>query len=713
MLKQSKKILSTIMVIVMVLAGVPLSGFVGLELPALDWGIKASAISSSGQCGPNVTYTYNSSTKELVISGEGPMIDYQYESASPFYYSDIKSVVIEDGVTTIGDWSFYNCYSLASVILPESITSIASSAFFNTGYYNNSLNWENNVLYIGKYLIKANTSLSGSYVIKEGTKLIADYAFASCTYLETIKIPESVNFIGVEILKNTAWFNYRDKGLIVLDGWAYGYKGSDENVTITFDETVKNITDEAFKNRSNVVAFEVDADNPYLLSENGVLFTKDKTELIAAIANNIGSEYAIPDTVEIIHSDAFYNCNSLWKITIPASVKSIGTDAFYKSNWYNRSVYITDLEAWCKIDFADWFANPMCYSDYSTLYINGVAQSNITIPATITEIKPYAFYYCDSIKTLTIPDSVTTIGDYAFYSCYNLTSVTIPDSVITIGYGAFFDCDGLTSVTLGDSVTTIGNSAFQSCNNLTSVTLGDSVTTIDDSAFDNCNRLTTITIPDSVTTIGDYAFYDCNGLTSVTIGDSVTTIGEWAFYNCDGLTNITLPDTVETIGYRAFADCNNLTNITLSKNLKSIGNYAFSGCPLKDVYYPGSQEDWDAVSKGYNSELTNADLFLMHKHDYTITVTTQPTCTQAGEALYECALGDSKTVTLPALGHTWDEGKITANSTCNYGGTKTYTCTVCFGTKSETIATLDHDYQLISGTDPTCTKNGYEVYRCT
>ena len=103
----------------------------------------------------------------------------------------------------------------------------------------------------------------------------------------------------------------------------------------------------------------------------------------------------------------------------------------------------------------------------------------------------------------------------------------------------------------------------------------------------------------------------------------------------------------------------------------------------------------------------------MHKHDYTVTVTTQPTCTTEGTALYQCALGDSKTVTLPALGHTWDEGKITANSSCYYGGTKTYTCTVCFATKTETIETLDHDYQLISSTDPTCTKNGYDFYRCT
>ena len=829
MLKTSKKILSVLMVILLVTTAVPLSSFVGLELPAFDLGIRASAISSSGTCGENVTYTYNSSTGQLVISGTGSMTDYDdYHNWSPFYDSYIKSVVINDGVTTIGSYAFYcsdsltsitipdsvttigsytfydcdsltsitipdsvtsigyyafrECYNLASITISDGVTNIGGWAFYNTAYYRTNSNWENNVLYIGDYLIDTRESLSGSYAIKEGTKAIADYAFQNCTsltsitipdsvttignyifswcsaietltvgsglkeipthafqdltalktvnlsegiekigdyafggctYLETINIPDSVTFVGIEILKNTAWFNYRGKGLVVLDGWAYGYKGSDDNVTITFDETVKGVADEAFKNRSNIVAFEVDARNPYLLSENGVLFTKDKTELIAAIANNIGPEYVIPDTVERIHSDAFYNC-LLYKITIPASVKSIGTDAFYISYSIPTLVYITDFEAWCRIDFASATANPL-YRNGSTLYINGIAQSNITIPDTITEIKPYVFEYCISLTSITIPDSVTTIGDDTFRNCYNLTSITIGDSVTTIGDRAFYDCYNLTSVTIPDSVTTIGDSAFNDCNGLTSVTIGDSVTTIGEWAFSNCYGLTSITIPDSVTTIGNTAFYSCNSLTSVTIGDSVTTIGNSAFSSCYGLTSITIPDSVTVIDNYVFAYCNNLTSITLGKNLQTIGDSAFYDCSkLRDVFYPGSQEDWDAVNiYSNNSYLTNADLFLMHKHNYTVAVTKHPTCTVAGEALYTCVHGDTKTEVIQPLGHTWDEGKITANSTCSKGGKKTYTCTVCFDTKYETIETLDHNYQLISSYNPTCTKDGYEVYRCT
>ena len=882
-MKYLKKILASLLVVVMVLTAAPLSGFVGFELPDFDFGIKASALSSSGSCGPNVTYTYNSETKELVISGSGSMNNYFSSSDSPFNYSDIKSVVIEDGVTTIGDRAFSDCYSLTSVTIPDSVTSIGwyafsgcdsltsvtipdsvisiglcafsgcdsltsvtipdsitsigdrvfcnctsltsvtipdsvtsigSSAFYNTAYYNNSENWENNVLYIGNHLIKAKQSLSGSYIIKEGTKCIADcafenctnltsitipdsvtsigddafyyctsltsvtipdsvtsigssafsgctnltsitipdsvtsigdsafgnctsltsvtigdgvtsfdgfnfsqygkletltigsgikeipayyfadmtslktvnlsegleiiggYAFSGCTYLETINIPDSVTFVGIEILKNTAWFNYRGKGLIVLDGWAYGYKGSDENITITFDETVKGIAKDTFISQANIIAFEVDENNSVYSSENGVLFNKNKTELIAYPCGKTDSEFVVPDTVEIIHSDAFnncsnlrtlvipdsvttigqeafYNCNYLTSITIGKGIKSIGTEAFYCSNnYYNRSVYITDIEAWCKIDFADVQANPL-YNYYSYylrnayLYINDKLVSNIVIPDGITEIKPYAFYNCD-----------------------NLTSVTLGDSVTTIGNGAFYNCDSLTRVTLGDSVTTIGNSAFRDCDSLTSVT-----------------------IPDSVTTIGVYAFYVCDSLTSVTLGDSVTTIGDYAFQSC-----------------------NNLTSITLSKDLQTIGYYAFDSCSkLRDVFYPGSQEDWDKVNinSDRNYYLTNADLFLMHKHDYTVTVTKEPTCTTAGEALYTCVHGDTKTEVIQPLGHSWDEGKITADSSCSKGGTKTYTCTVCFEKKYETIETLDHDYQLRESYAPTCDKVGYDIYVCT
>ena len=713
-MKNLKKILASLLVVVMVLTEAPLSGFVGLELPDFDFGIRASALAESGQCGDNVFYTYNSSTGELVISGTGAMYDHD-SSGSPFRYSDIKSVVIGNGVTTIGDNAFYFCEHLTSVTIPNSVTAIGDlafaycenlayitlpdsvatigwAAFSNTGYYNCNPNWENNVLYIGEYLISVNTSISGSYSIKEGTKIIADrafnhcdgltailipdsvinigeyafmdcsklasvinlekikfigtgvfqncskiteltigakeincigglsnlrrltlvegveiindYAFADCPYLETINIPDSVKYIGKDILKNTAWYNYRGKGLIVCDDWAYGFKGTYSNgITVNIPANVKGIAERNFTGDSDIVAFKVDDANPYLSSENGVLFNKDKTILMVYPRGKSNLSYAIPDSVEEISAEAFYYCSHLSKIIMGRNIKKIGDSAFFNSqNYNNRYVYIEDLGAWCMIDFANAASNPLYtgWSPYgSYLYLNGNSIDNITIPNTITEIKPYAFYNCWNLNNIIMPEGIKSIGTEAFY---------------------------------------------------------------------NCEFLSSLTVPDSVAIIGKYSFSDCNSITRITLGKGISLIREYAF-----------------------SYCNN----------------------INEIYYSGSQEDWEKVTIEYNSSLSDADLYLMHKHDYTVTVTKEPTCTTAGEALYTCVHGDTKTEVIQPLGHTWDEGKITADSSCSYGGTKTYTCTVCFTEKYETIETLDHDFQLRESYAPTCDKVGYDVYKCT
>lgn len=126
-MEMGKKILSMFLVVLMVLLSAPLSGFVDLEWPELNWGVKASAaeLAESGSCGDNVTYTFDSSTGLLTISGTGAMTDYSSSSNSPFYSNDeIKSIVIEKGVTSIGSYIFLNCTSLERVTVPDSVKSI-------------------------------------------------------------------------------------------------------------------------------------------------------------------------------------------------------------------------------------------------------------------------------------------------------------------------------------------------------------------------------------------------------------------------------------------------------------------------------------------------------------------------------------------------------------------------------------------------------------
>ena len=384
-------------------------------------------------------------------------------------------------------------------------------------------------------------------------------------------------------------------------------------------------------------------------------------------------------TVTCIGNDAFDNCRSLTSVTIPDSVMSIGDSAFR---------YCTSL-------------------------------TSVTIPDSVTSIGDTAFQYCTSLASVTIPDSVTSIGGRAFDGCASLTSVTIPDSVTSIGDWAFDGCTSLTSVTIPDSVTSIGDWAFDGCTSLTSVTIPDSVTSIGDWAFAYCKSLTSVTIPDSVTSIGGYAFAVCKSLTSVTIPDSVTSIGGRAFDGCTSLTSVTIPDSVTSIGKGAFYDCTSLTSVTIPDSVTSIGDWAFSGCKsLTNVYFTGTEEAWNGITiDDGNDALKNANIhynYVSHTHSYKAVVTA-PTCTEKGYTTHTCSCGDSYVDTYTdALGHAWDNGKVTKEPTETETGIMTYTCTRCGGTKTETIPVLPHAHSYKAAvTAPTCTEKGYTTHTCS
>ena len=382
----------------------------------------------------------------------------------------------------------------------------------------------------------------------------------------------------------------------------------------------------------------------------------------------------IPDSVTSIGSYAFYDCRFLTSVTIPDSVTSIGDYAF-KGCTSLTSVTIPDSVT----------------SIGDGAFSRCTSLTSVTIPDSVTSIGNFAFQGCTSLTSVTIPNSVTSIGDWAFYDCTSLTSVTIPDSVMLIGSSAFEGCASLTSVTIPDSVTSINWYAFSHCKSLTSVTIPNSVTSIGEYAFAHCKSLTSVAIPNSVTSINSSAFEDCTSLTSVTIPDSVTSIDFAAFSNCTSLTSVTIPDSVTSIGERAFFECTSLTSVTIPDSVTYIGESAFYNCTsLTDVYYAGSEAQWKAISISStgNDDLLTANIhynYGSHTHSYK-DVVTAPTCTEKGYTTHTCACGDSYVDTYTdALGHAWDNGKVTKEPTETETGIKTYTCTRCSATKTELI----------------------------
>ena len=441
---------------------------------------------------------------------------------------------------------------------------------------------------------------------------IGSTAFYECSSLMSVTIPDSVTSIE-----------------------SFAFYCCESLTSIVIPDSITTIATSAFYNCESLTGITI-PDNVASIEE----YTFYNCDSLTSIT--------IPDSVTSIGHEAFNNCNNLTCIAIGSGVTSIGYSAFEGCGSLT-SVYITDIDAWCAIDFENHDSNPL-YSAHN-LYLNSELVTNLTIPEGIEVIGSYAFDGCTSLMSVTIPNSVTSIGDYAFYLCGSLMSVyitdievwcgidfggfsanplnyannlylngklvtdlTIPNSVTNIRSYAFRGCTSLMSITIPDSVTSIGESSFWSCDSLTIIVIPDSVTSIGKEAFRYCDNLMSITLGDGVATIGSSAFYETayyndaqnweNGVLYIgeylidadtnlsgeyTIKEGVTLIADYAFSSCSSLTSITIPDSVISIGGSAFQGCDSLKSITIPDGVTSIGDRAFYDCEsLASVTIPDS-----------------------------------------------------------------------------------------------------------------------------
>ena len=596
-----------------------------------------TVFAESGTCGKdgnNLTWTLSGGT--LTISGTGEMADWTTYPDIPWYSnrSSIKSVVIEDGVTSIGEDAFAYCTNLTSVSLPNSVTSMGWCAFTDC------------------------TALT-SFTISKSVTNIKGGAFLGCTGLTSIIVESG----------NTTYDSRNNCNAIIETATNTLIQGC-KNTIIPY--SVTSIGRNAFREYTNLTSIDI----PYSVTSIGYGAFENCSGL-----TSITCETTEPPVCEGEY--CFYGVDKSIPVYVPEGKGKAYGDADGWSEFTNiKDGILASGTCGADGDNLTWklsetkqltISGTGAMADYSNTnpwYDNRSSIKSVVIEAGVTSIGKYAFYNCDNLTSVTIPGSVTSIGNYAFNKCSSLASVTIPEGVISIGPRAFQNCTSLTSIALPEGITSIGIRTFYQCTSLKSVTIPAGVTNIYDEAFSGCNALTSITckattpptcasnsfyavtksIPVYVPNVDAYtaasgwssftniqSLYvasgtcgkdggdnltwelDCDGvltisgtgamfngynnmpiaehpwfnhismIKTVVIENGVTTIGDYTFFRCEKMTSITIPNSVTSIGECAFYECTGLTSVEIPNGVTTIGGFAFFDCTaLAAITIPNS-----------------------------------------------------------------------------------------------------------------------------
>ena len=489
--------------------------------------------------------------------------------------------------------------------------------------------------------IVSNTYADGQGVITFDGPItaIGDTAFANCSSLESIIIPDRVTVIGDQAFVNCKELANVTIGNRVVSIGRAAFNNCHSLRTITIPQSVKYIYNAAFVGASLTSIYvnctipptlNPDREDPYMVLGVGAVAVcyvpcgrlasyqasewKGKSQVLEIVEK-------LPHELTVQVADGTMGSASIIEEldcqTLTATITAIPNDGYHFIQWSDgntdnpRTLTITsDTEL-----FAEFEKNPIDPT-WQILYTS--TDGNIVTPnaTDVFGANIVSNTYKDGQGVISFDGPVTSIGDYAFWHCSSLAFVTIPNSVTSIGDYAFNGCASLNTINMGNGVTSIGNNAFGRCSSLISLTIPNSVMSVGESAFDECSSLISVTIGSNVMSIGYGAFFGCTNLSktnftgdvvdwcNITFGgfyanpiccsrnfyinnqeikdlvipNTISTISDFAFDGCSSLTSVTIGNSVTSIEDWAFGNCSSLTSITIPNSVTSIGDWAFEGC---------------------------------------------------------------------------------------------------------------------------------------
>ena len=381
---------------------------------------------SSGVCGPedNLTWTLDEAGV-LTLSGQGST-GARNNMDGNYKWPSVTAVVVEEGVTAIGNHFFKKSKQLVSVTLPDTVTVIGTGAFENCPSLER-INLPAGLTSLGESAFRDCASLK-EIALPEGITVLEPSVFSGCKSLPELRIPEGVTAVGSSALY-----------------------GCESLQTLEIPASVTEIGTGAFGNCAGLAEVKAAKDNPSFTVREGILYDRELSRLLYCPAGREGA-VAVPESVTAVDGGAFSGCAGLTEIRLPDSVREIGAGAFSGCSSLTKMILPEGLE---RIP--------------SHLFQGCSGLTSVQIPDSVRTLYMAAFSGCRALASVRIPEGVTDIPEQAFLYCHSLTSVTLPDSVSRISSFAFSWCDHLREIHIPGKVSSIPWGAFESCSALTDV----------------------------------------------------------------------------------------------------------------------------------------------------------------------------------------------------------------------------------------------------